>query len=77
LAHAFEHKTLWWWEYVAKEVCHLMADWKQRVRKGLGTKYNLQRHIPSKPLPASRSYILKFAEPPKIVPLIGDQALKT
>jgi hypothetical protein len=52
-------------------------DKKQRVRKGLETSYNLQRHTHSDLLPPTRPSLLRFPEPHKIVPPAGDQVFNT
>jgi hypothetical protein len=49
------------------EAVHLM------VARKLEGKYSLQGHVTSDLLSPARSHLLKFPEPPKIVPLAGDQ----
>jgi hypothetical protein len=39
---------------MVEEVLHLMVDRRQRERKGLRTRYNLQRYVPSDLLPLTR-----------------------
>jgi hypothetical protein len=57
-----------------EKAVHFMADRKQRARKELETRCNLQRHTPSGRLPPSvRPHLPKFALPCEIVPLAGDQ----
>jgi hypothetical protein len=70
----------WWQEYVAGETVDLMVDGKQRTKKGLGTRYNLQ--APPTPhncdlLPPTRPYLPKFSLFPKIASSSGGQALNT
>jgi hypothetical protein len=55
------------------EVDHLMADRKQRIRKGWGTTYSLQRYTSSDLCPPTRPYSFKFPPPPKLVPAAGVQ----
>jgi hypothetical protein len=64
----WRERTSRWWEHV-EEAAHLMADRKQRKWKGLGTRYNLQRHPPSDLLPSAKPHLLKFLEPPKVMDL--------
>jgi hypothetical protein len=59
------------------EAVHFMVDRKQRIRKGLRTRYNLQRQSPSDLPPPTRPYLLKFPEPPKIVSPAGDKSFNT
>jgi hypothetical protein len=50
-----------------------MVDRKQRKRKRLEARYNLEKHAPSDPPPPGRPHCPKFPPPPKIVPSAGDQ----
>jgi hypothetical protein len=56
------------------DTTHLVADRKQREAKGLGTRHNFQKHLPSDLLPPARSHLLKCPQPPKIAPSTGGQA---
>lgn len=51
-----------------EEVVYLMEGKKQRVRKGVGTRCNFERHTSSDPLLLAKSHLLKFPELPKLVP---------
>jgi hypothetical protein len=52
---------------VVEKDLHLIATGKQKERKGLGIRYNLQRHALSVLLPPGRPYLLKFSPLPKIM----------
>jgi hypothetical protein len=56
-----------------EEAAHFLTGKKQRVRKGLGTKYSLQRHTSSHLLLPTRSHLLEFPLPSKIMPPAWDQ----
>jgi hypothetical protein len=58
-------RTSWWQEPVA-ETAYLMVEGNKEKGKGPGTRYNLQRNIPSDLLPPSWPYLLRFSKPPKI-----------
>jgi hypothetical protein len=58
--------------FMAAEVTHLMAHRKWMKRKGLGTRYNLQKHAS-----LGRPCLLKFPELLKIAPPVGDQIFNT
>jgi hypothetical protein len=69
-----------WWASTREEVVHFMVSRKQRQKKGLGIRQNLQRHASRDPLewptPAG-PYLSKFLLLPKIAPPTGDQAFNT
>jgi hypothetical protein len=48
--------------------CYLIVERKQKVRKGLETRYSLQRYALWHLLPSVRPYLLKFPEPLKMAP---------
>jgi hypothetical protein len=60
-----------WWQVCGEGVSHHMAGGKQKVRKGLRTRYNLQ----DSPL----GYFLNQAPPSKMAPpkTAGNQTFKT
>jgi hypothetical protein len=66
LAHAFG-QTLWPQEHVKEAVLHFMADSGGRNRKGPGIIYPQEHDL----LPPARPHLLKFPEPPKILPPAG------
>jgi hypothetical protein len=67
-------RTWWWQERVEEETVYFMVDRNQRVRKGLGIRNNLQRHV-------LHDYF--FQLDPKVITtsqniaLTGDQSLNT
>jgi hypothetical protein len=54
-----------------------MVDRKQRVRKGLEIRYNLQSHSPIDLLPPTRYHLLKFLKAPKIALPAGNPMFNT
>jgi hypothetical protein len=52
---------------------HIVAPKKLKERTGLGTRYNLQRHISTDLLPLARPHIPQFPPTPKIMPAAGDE----
>jgi hypothetical protein len=56
-------RTSWWWNCVAEDPIHLRGGRKQRMRKELGIRYNLQRHARSYLLLLTWPSILKFLTP--------------
>jgi hypothetical protein len=66
-AEHHNNENMWW------RVVHLMADRiREQDRKGPMTRYS-QGSTPSDLFPAARPLLLKFPEPPKIIPPSGDQ----
>jgi hypothetical protein len=62
------HLATCFWAYCEAEQHSGGNMWrrKQKVKRGLGMRYNLQRHTPSDPfLPLTRPHLLKFPKPPK------------
>jgi hypothetical protein len=64
-------------EHVEEKIVHLTADREQRGKKGLGTRHNLQKHIPSDLLSPTRPCLRKFPVPPKTAPPVGDKAFNS
>jgi hypothetical protein len=84
LACGFRGFSLWWAGSIALGLSMMAVeegsgsshvDRKQRARKGLGTRYNLQSHAPSDLLLPARPHLLKFPPPSKFMPPGGLQAL--
>jgi hypothetical protein len=61
--------TSWWTGSKERE--------KERERKGLGARYNLQWCASSDPLSPTRPCLLKFPPLPKTALPVGDQAVTT
>jgi hypothetical protein len=64
-------RASWWQEYVVEEFLHLTADIKQIEWEMESTPWlNVPKDLPppSDFLPSTRFHLLKYTEPPKIVP---------
>jgi hypothetical protein len=62
---------------MGKEVRHRLLDRKQTERDRKGQEQDTLKDLPcSDLLSPVRSCLLKFLEPPKIVPSVGDQAIE-
>jgi hypothetical protein len=56
---------------------HHAGQEAEGARKGLGTRYKLQRLLLMTPHPPARFHLMNFSESPKIVPLAKDQVFNT